>query len=103
MGRSSRDGIRHARRMSNWTAAVLIAGSGAAAVAMVEQASHSAAAAPAGGITPGASAPGDAGPRVTHAVATTAASGVSATTTTRTVNGKTVITRVTHLPAAEDN
>ena len=33
-----RDGIRHARRMSNWTAAALIAGTGAATVALAHHA-----------------------------------------------------------------
>ena len=33
-----RDGIRHARRMSNWTLAALIAGTGAATVALAHHA-----------------------------------------------------------------
>jgi hypothetical protein len=100
-----RDGIRHARRVSNWTAAALIAGTGAAAVALAHQAVP--AAAPATGTAvPGAAAPaagaaspGTAGPQVSHSVATTSASGV--TTTTRTVNGKTVVTRTA--PAGGDD
>ena len=32
------DGIRHVRRLSNWTAAVLLVGTGAAAVALAHQA-----------------------------------------------------------------
>ena len=98
-----RDGIRHARRVSNWTAAALIAGTGAAAVALAHQAvpaasmavSGSGAAAPAAG----AATPGTTAPQVSHSVATTSASGV--TTTTRTVNGKTVITRTA--PARGDD
>ncbi|HEX9356222.1 MAG TPA: hypothetical protein VF933_20680, partial [Streptosporangiaceae bacterium] len=38
-----RDGIRHARRMSNWTLAALLAGTGAATVALAHQAFPSAA------------------------------------------------------------
>ena len=108
-----RDSIRHVRRMSNWTAAVLIVGTGAAAAALAHQAFP--AAAPAAGIaasargagTPasktGASAQGGSGPQVTHSVATTTASGVTVTTTTRTVNGKTVVAQVRHAPAYADN
>ena len=33
-----RDGVRHARRMSNWTLAALIAGTGAATVALAHHA-----------------------------------------------------------------
>ena len=44
-----------------------------------------------------------AGPRVTHSVATTTASGVTVTTTTRAVNGKTVVTQVRNVPAGGDN
>src|SRR5215472_16449080 len=105
-----RDGIRHARRMSNWTAAALIAGTGTAAVALAHQARPAAAVA----TPPAAAAPSTvagttgtwaaAGPRVTHPVATTTASGVTATTTTtRTVNGQTVVTRVRPAPARRDD
>jgi len=102
-----RDGIQHARRVSNWTAAALIAGTGAAAVALAHQAVPAAApaagtAAPGAGVPAsgvGASAPGTNAPRVSHSVATTSASGV--TTTTRTVNGKTVVTRT--VPARGDD
>ena len=100
-----RDGIRHARRVSNWTAAALIVGTGAAAVALAHQAVPPAA--PAAGTTvagaaapaAGAATPGTAGPRVSHSVATTSASGV--TTTTRTVNGKTIVSRTA--PARGDD
>jgi ApbE family len=37
-GRARRDGVRHVRRMSNWTAAALVAGTGAAAVALAHHA-----------------------------------------------------------------
>ena len=103
-----RDGIRHARRVSNWTAAALIVGTGAAAVVLAHQAVPAAApttgtsasggqvAAPAAG----AARPGTAAPHVNHSVATTSASGVT-TTTTRTINGKTVVTRAA--PARGDD
>jgi hypothetical protein len=108
-----RDGIRHARRMSNWTAAALVVGTGAAAVALAHQAFP--AAAPAVGTAASAGAAGTSagraganaqwanGPQVTHSVATTTASGVTVTTTTRTVNGKTVVTQVRHVPAHRDD
>ena len=100
-----RDSLRHVRRMSNWTAAILIAGTGTAAVALAHQATQATAtAAPAAGTaagTTGTSA--TAGPRVTHSVAATTASGVTVTTTTRTVNGKSVVTRVGHAPAGGDS
>jgi hypothetical protein len=102
-----RYGIRHARRVSNWTAAALIVGTGAAAVAFAHQAVPAAApatgtAAPGAGAPAagaGASTPGTTAPQVSHSVATTSASGV--TTTTRTVNGKTVVTRTA--PARGDD
>ena len=95
------DGLRQARRMSNWTAAALIAGTGVAAVALAHQASVAVPAAT--GNAAGAGAQAGSGPRVTHSVATTTASGVTVITTTRTVNGKTVVTRVKHAPATADN
>jgi hypothetical protein len=100
-----RDSLRHVRQMSNWTAAVLIVGTGTAAVALAHQAAQTtAAAAPAAGTVAGATGTSAAaGPRVTHSVATTTASGVTVTTTTRTVNGKAVVTRVRHAPAGGDN
>jgi len=100
-----RDGIRHARRVSNWTAAALIVGTGAAAVALAHQAvppaAPAAGTAVAGAAAPaaGAATPGTAGPRVSHSVASTSASGV--TTTTRTVNGQTVVSRTA--PARGDD
>ena len=102
-----RESIGRARRMSNWTAAALIAGTGTAAVALAHQAHQ----VPAAGVAPAgaASAAGTTGssaavgPRVTHSVATTTASGVTVTTTTRTVNGQTVVTRVRHAPASMDD
>jgi len=97
-----RDGIRHARRVSNWTAAALIVGAGAATVALAHQAIP--AAAPAAATTTGTGATaGATGPQATHSVATTSGSGVTVTTTTRTVNGKTIVTQIRHVPAYQDN
>jgi len=108
-----RDGIRHARRMSNWTLAALIAGTGAATVALAHQAfppatgAGTTAAGTTAGATTGAgttaTAHGASGPQVGHSVATTSGSGVTVTTTTHTVNGKTVVTHVRHAPAYHDN
>jgi hypothetical protein len=111
--RARRDSIRRVRRMSNWTAAALMVGTGAAAVALAHQtlttsapvagtAGQAGGAATSAGIT-GASSQTAGGPQVTHSVATTTASGVTVTTTTRTVNGKTVVTQVRHVPAHADD
>jgi hypothetical protein len=108
-GRARRDGIRKARRMSNWTAAALMVGTGAAAVALAHQSFPVAgatgqvgSAGTSAGKT-GASPQTAGGPQVTHSVATTTASGVTVTTTTRTVSGKTVVTQVRHVPAHADD
>ncbi len=111
--RARRDSIRKVRRMSNWTAAALMVGTGAAAAALAHQ-SFPAAAPVAGTATQaggtgisagrtGASPQATGGPQVTHSVATTTASGVTVTTTTRSVNGKTVVTQVRHAPVHADN
>jgi hypothetical protein len=106
--RSRNDGIRRLRRMSNWTAAALVVGTGAATVALVHNALP--VSAPTAGstfTTPGvgtsAGTHGAMGPQVSHTVATTTASGVTVTTTSHVVNGKTVVTRVRHVPAYHDN
>ena len=111
--RARQGSIRRARRMSNWTAAALVVGTGAAAVALAHQsfpaaASAVGAAGQAGGagtsaVPAGANPQGASGPQVTHSVATTTASGVTVTTTTRTVNGKTVVTQVRRVPAHTDD
>lgn len=103
-----RDGIRHARRMSNWTLAALIAGTGAATVALAHQVfpvatAPGTTAAATTGAAATATAHGASGPHVGHSVATTSGSGVTVTTTTHTVNGKTVVTHVRHAPAYHDN
>jgi hypothetical protein len=101
-------GIRHVRRVSNWTAAALIVGTGAATVALAHQAFPAAApTAGAASVMTGAGAtastPGATGPQATHPVATTSGSGVTVTTTTRTASGKTVVTHVRHVPAYHDS
>ncbi len=95
--RAGRDGLRQARLVSNWTAAALIVGSGTAAVALAHQAFPAAAPAASGplaGAGAPAGAPAAGAPQVTHSVATTSASGVTTITTTRTINGKTIVTQV---------
>lgn len=104
-------GLRQVRRMSAWSAAALIVGTGAATAALAhsyatpaQPAATAPAAAGTGGqaAAPGAAAQGTGGPAVTHSVATTSGSGVT-TTTTRTVGGKTIVTQVRHPGAYHDN
>lgn len=99
-------GVHRARRMSNWTAAALLAGAGAAAVALGHSALPVAAAHPGGSGTGGTAVPagspgtaGAGGPRVSHSVITSSGSGVTSTVT-RTPGGKIV---VTHTAAGQDN
>ena len=94
------DGIRQVRRMSNWTLAALIAGTGAATVALAHNAFPGAATS-AGTVSTAAAgaaatANGATGPQVTHSVATTSGSGVVTTTTTKTASGKVIVTHVRH-------
>ncbi|MGE5287620.1 MAG: hypothetical protein ACM3ML_10535 [Micromonosporaceae bacterium] len=102
-----RDGVRHARRMSNWTLAALIAGTGAATVALAHHAFPSVAATAGASTTAAAGGQaavnGTSGPQVSHSVATTSGSGATVTTSTQTVNGKTVIVRTVHPAAYHDN
>jgi hypothetical protein len=111
---SRRDGVRHVRRMSNWTLAALIAGTGAATVALAHHAFPSAATAAGSSTTAAGSSTtaaaggqaavnGTSGPAVTHAVATTSGSGATVTTSTQTVNGRTVIVRTVHPAAYHDD
>jgi hypothetical protein len=102
------EGIRRLRRMSNWTAAALIVGTGATTVALVHNALPISAPAAVStftstGVGLSAGTQGTRGPQVSHTVATTTASGVTVTTTSHVVNGKTVVTRVRHVPAYHDN
>lgn len=109
LARTRTEGIRRVRRMSNWTAAALIVGTGAATVALANNAHPIAApavfstSATTGIGNAATGAPGASGPQVSHSVATTTASGVTVTTTTHTVNGKTVVTRVRHASTNHDN
>ena len=103
--RDRRDGIQHARRVSNWTAAALIAGTAVAAVGLAHQALPAqvpAARTAVRAAGPSACAQGANTPQVTHSVATTSASGVT-TTTTRVVNCKTVVTQVRNVAAHGDD
>ena len=105
-------GLRQVRRMSAWSAAALIVGTGAATAALAhsyasptQPAATAPAAAGTGGsqaAAPGTSTQGTGGPAVTHSVATTSGSGVT-TTTTRTVGGKTIVTHVRHPGAYHDS
>jgi hypothetical protein len=106
--RTRNEGIRRLRRMSNWTAAALVVGTGATTVALVHNAVPLSAPAAVStftstGVGPSAGTHGTRGPQVSHTVATTTASGVTVTTTSHVVNGKTVVTRVRHVPAYHDN
>lgn len=87
--KTSQGGIRQARRASNWTAAFLLALTAGAAAALARQAAQ-----PVVVHTPAGTSTSANAPHLSHSVATTTASGVTVTTTTQTVNGKTVITRV---------
>lgn len=103
-----RDGIRRARRMSNWTLAALIAGTGAATVALAHHAfptGATTASTPATAAVPGqaSTAHGASGPQVAHSVASTSPSGVTTTTVTHIVNGRKVVTHIRHVPAYHDN
>jgi hypothetical protein len=94
--------------MSNWTAAALVVGTGATTLALAHHAFPiSAPAASPASTTTGAGTTAAtntaSGPQVSHAVATTSASGVTVTTTSHVVNGKTVATQVRHAPTYHDN
>jgi hypothetical protein len=93
--------------MSNLTAAALIAGTGAAVVALahhtVPAAAPAASAAPVAGIGGTTVTNGANGPQVSQPVATTSGSGVVVTTQTKTVNGKVVVTQVRHTVPYHDN
>jgi len=104
--RQTRDeGLRRVRRMSNWTAAALVVGTGATAIALAHNAvpvtppafPGTAVSGTTTGGTSGTTAVtnGAHGPQVGHAVATTSASGVTTTTTTL-PSGKTVVTHSGH-------
>jgi hypothetical protein len=106
--RARTDGLRRVRRVSNWTAAALIVGTGAATVALAHNTlpvapgtfPSSTTGTTATGV-PGTSH-GANGPQVSHSVVTTSASGVT-TTTTQLPNGKTVVTHSGHASGYHDN
>ena len=99
-------GLRRVRRMSNWTAAALIVGTGATTVALAHNVFPVGTAATTSSGTTGVVsttvATGANGPKVGHTVATTSASGVTTTTTSHVVNGKTVVSHARHVPAGFD-
>jgi hypothetical protein len=101
-------GIRRVRRMSNWTAAALIVGTGATTAGLAHHAVSvtappAAASSSASGVATASGTQGANGPQVSHSVATTSASGVTTTTTTQVVNGKPVVSQVRNAPAYHDN
>jgi hypothetical protein len=107
-GQARKVGIRRVRRMSNWTAAALVVGTGATTVALAHHAfpigaPTAAAASSTTGVVTTAATKGTNGPQVSHSVATTSASGVTVTTTSHVVNGKTVVSHVRHVPAYHDS
>ena len=107
-GKARRAGIRRVRRMSNWTAAALIVGTGATTAALAHHAISvgapgAAASSSSSGVVTTAGTHGATGPQVSHSVATTSASGVTTTTTSQVVNGKTMVSQVRHAPAYQDN
>jgi hypothetical protein len=101
------DGVRRLRRMSNWTAAALILGTGAATVALAHHSlpgsTTAAGTAATTGIGGTAATNAAGGPQVSHSVATTSGSGVVVTTQTKTVNGRVVVTQVRHTVPYHDN
>jgi hypothetical protein len=103
-GRARADGLRRVRRMSNWTAAALLAGTGATTVALASHASP----ANTSGTATAASRPGTAvlapnAPHVAGAVATSGGSGATITSTPRVVNGKTAVTQVNRAVGYQDH
>lgn len=100
------EGIRRARRISNWTAAALLVGAGATTAVLAHNALP--AGHPSGTSTStttsgaGQATHAGTGPQVGHSVATTSGSGVTTTTTTRTVHGKTIVTTVRHAGHGDD-
>ena len=97
--RSDSEGYRRARRRSRLTSGALIVGSGAAALTLAYQLVPPApppvgTVSSTGGVGTTTVTNTGTGPRVTHTVATTSASGVTTYTTTQVVNGKTVVTHL---------
>jgi hypothetical protein len=103
--RARTDSIRRLRRMSNWTAAAMLAGTAVAAVGLAEHATTATTATTtaSGGTVGTTGAHGASGPQVSGPVATSGGSGVTVSTTRRVVNGHVVITRVRHVAPQHDH
>ncbi len=103
--RARTDGVRRVRRMSNWTAAALIAGTGAATVALAHNAFPVSAPATSAASTTGSGTTSatSGGPQLSHSVATSSGSSVIVTTTTHTASGKVIVTHVRHVKPYHDN
>lgn len=101
--RARADGVRRVRRMSNWTAAALLAGTSVTAVALAHHTQAvSSSSATGSGTVSASGAHGVTGPQLTGPVATSGGSGVVVTTTRRVVNGHVVITQVRHAAGGRD-
>jgi len=79
--RARNDGVRRARRASNWTAALLLACTGATVAGLASQAAHAGASTASTAYAPGTSAQGAHAPQVSGSVVTSGGSGAVATTT----------------------
>lgn len=100
--RARRDSVRRVRRISTWTAAALLAGTGATTVALASHALNlGGSSTAASGSNSAAGAQGATAPSVNGAVATSGGSGV--TTTKQVVNGHVVITKTQHGSHNSDN
>jgi hypothetical protein len=111
-GAARENGVRQLRRISAWSAAALVVGTGAATAAFAHgftpaaQVAGAAAAAGGGGAAAGVTggtAHNTIGPVVSHSVATTSGSGVTTVTTTRTAGGRTVVTQARQGGGYQDN
>lgn len=90
--------------MSNWTAAALLVGTGATTVALASHAFQPSTSGTATAYTTqGTGVQTASAPHVSGAVATSGGSGATVTTTTRVVNGKTIVTQVRHPAVYHDS
>src|SRR5579859_6797900 len=78
--RARNDGVRRARRASNWTAALLLACTGATVAGLASQAAHAGASTASSTYAPGTSAHGAHAPQVSGSVVTSGGSGAVAST-----------------------
>ena len=103
-GRGRRqDGLRRVRHMSNWTAAALLAGTGAATVALATHATQTGTTSTASGSSTQGTSVQAGAPHVKGSVVTSGGSGATVTTTKKVVNGKVVVTKVPHAAVWHDN